>query len=155
MRAARYDRLRAHLLVGHGARALEELVATLRGAASPASSTCAAFPARGAIRSSGARRWPASLPAHGVAYAWLPRSAGGASAGPAPSPNPSWQVEAFRDYADYIDAARVRRRRSAALSRWPRDAPTAFMCAETHWSQCHRRILSDKLWALAPRGRST
>ena len=22
------------------------------------------------------------------------------------------------------------------------------MCAETHWSQCHRRLLSDKLWAL-------
>jgi len=22
------------------------------------------------------------------------------------------------------------------------------MCAETHWSQCHRRILSDKLWSL-------
>ena len=27
-------------------------------------------------------------------------------------------------------------------------APTAYLCAETHWSQCHRRLISDKLWSL-------
>ena len=26
-----------------------------------------------------------------------------------------------------------------------RDAPTAFMCAETLWWRCHRRLLSDRL----------
>ena len=41
----------------------------------------------------------------GVAYHWLPRLGGRRNRGLDPSPNPSWQVAQFRNYADYTDSA--------------------------------------------------
>ncbi len=103
----------------------------------------------------GSRRHPqfgrealaASLPARGIEYAWEPRLGGRRKRGPSPSPNPSWQVEGFRNYADHMDSDEFAAGLAALVERAAR-AATAFMCAETHWSQCHRRLLSDKLWAL-------
>jgi uncharacterized protein (DUF488 family) len=34
-----------------------------------------------------------------------------------------------------------------ALEERARSASTAFMCAETQWTECHRRLLSDLLMA--------
>ena len=34
-----------------------------------------------------------------------------------------------------------------ALEAWAREAPTAYLCAEALWWQCHRRIISDQLVA--------
>jgi uncharacterized protein (DUF488 family) len=103
----------------------------------------------------GSRRHPqfgkealaATLPERGVAYLWEPRLGGRRRRGPVPSPNPAWQVEGFRNYADYMDSDEFRAGLDALLAT-AASAPTAYMCAESHWSQCHRRLVSDKLWAL-------
>ncbi|HEX8953913.1 MAG TPA: DUF488 domain-containing protein [Polyangia bacterium] len=133
--------------VGHGARSLDDLVATLASAQIATLVDVRSFPGSRRHPQFGREALAASLPARGVAYAWEPRLGGRRRRGPAPSPNPAWQVEAFRNYADYMDSADFAAG-LAALCELAARAPTAFMCAETHWSQCHRRLLSDKLWAL-------
>jgi len=53
-------------------------------------------------------------------------------------------VEGFRAYADYMDMPAF----AVALEeliRLARTAPTAYMCAERLWWQCHRRLISDAL----------
>jgi uncharacterized protein (DUF488 family) len=79
----------------------------------------------------------------GIAYRWL-RDLGGRR-DPAPdSPHTAWQVAAFRGYADHADtpafAAALRE-----LEAMAREQPTAVMCAEARWWQCHRRLLADHL----------
>ena len=133
--------------VGHGARSLDDLVATLGAAGIATVVDVRSFPGSRRHPQFGREALAASLPARGVEYAWEPRLGGRRKRGPLPSPNPSWQVEAFRNYADYMDTEEFAGGLAALVERAAR-APTAFMCAETHWSQCHRRLLSDKLWAL-------
>jgi uncharacterized protein (DUF488 family) len=54
------------------------------------------------------------------------------------------EVQAFRNYADYMDSAEflagIERLLTLAAQQ-----PSAVMCAETHPSQCHRRLIADKL----------
>src|SRR5262249_18803738 len=64
------------------------------------------------------------------------------------SPNTAWRVEAFRAYADYMETEAFKAA-LGELMRLAREMPTAYMCAERLWWQCHRRLLSD---ALAVRG---
>lgn len=133
--------------IGHGDRTLDEFLATLRSGAVTHVVDVRSFP--------GSRRHPqfgrevlaASLATQEIGYRWEPRLGGRRRRGPEPSLNPSWQVEAFRNYADYLDSP-VFSAGLASLLEQAAAAPTAFMCAERHFSQCHRRIISDKLWAL-------
>jgi len=83
--------------------------------------------------------------AGGIAYHWM-AGLGGRRRSPAGvvSPHVAWEVAAFRAYADYMDtpdfAAAL-----AVLEDVAEAAPTAFMCAEALWWQCHRRLVSDRL----------
>jgi uncharacterized protein (DUF488 family) len=61
-----------------------------------------------------------------------------------PSPHVAWKVAAFRAYADHADTPEF----AAALvelEALATAAPTAFMCAEALWWQCHRRLIADRL----------
>ena len=133
--------------VGHGARSFDDFAQTLASAAIATLVDVRSFPGSRRHPQFGKEALAAELGKRGVEYAWEPRLGGRRKRGSVPSPNPAWQVEAFRNYADHLDsdafAAGL-----AELVRRAQQGPTAFMCAETHWSQCHRRILSDKLWAL-------
>jgi uncharacterized protein (DUF488 family) len=133
--------------IGHGARSLDELVATLATGPVAEVVDVRSFPGSRRHPQFGKEALAESLPAHGLGYTWEPRLGGRRRRGPQPSPNPSWQVEAFRNYADYLDSPEFAAGLAALLERAAR-APTAFMCAERHWSQCHRRLISDKLWTL-------
>lgn len=62
----------------------------------------------------------------------------------ADSVNTAWRVAAFRGYADYMDTAPFQRALDDLL-RFAAAAPTAVMCAEAVWWQCHRRLLADAL----------
>jgi uncharacterized protein (DUF488 family) len=85
-------------------------------------------------------RW---LPAAGIAYRWEPRLGGFRS--PAPdSPDVFWRNDSFRGYAGHLRTAEAR----SALDELITDAaaqPTAFMCSETLWWRCHRRLVADVL----------
>jgi uncharacterized protein (DUF488 family) len=81
--------------------------------------------------------------ARGVAYRWMP-GLGGRRKGVLNSPHVAWREPGFRAYADYMEtpefAAALGELQAAAAA-----VPTAFMCAEALWWQCHRRLIADAL----------
>ena len=131
--------------VGHGARPVEDLVDTLRSAGIERLVDVRSFP--------GSRRHPQfgkdalsqSLASAGIEYVWRP-DLGGFRKPREGSPHSALRHPAFRGYADHMDTEEFR-----DGLRWLIEAgterPTAFMCAETLWWRCHRRLLADALVA--------
>lgn len=106
-------------------------------------------------RHPGSRRHPhfagsalaARLPESGIRYVWLGASLGGRRSGLRPverSPNRAWREPAFRAYADHMLSEEFAQG-LAALEAEARSTPTAVLCAERLWWQCHRRLLADRL----------
>lgn len=88
---------------------------------------------------------PGLLAAAGISYQHF-ADLGGRRRPRPDSVNTAWRVEAFRGYADYMASAPF----LDALERLlllARSGPTAVMCAEAKWWQCHRRLLADALVA--------
>ena len=56
----------------------------------------------------------------------------------------AWTHPAFRGYADHMDTAEFQEELERLLS-CAAGSPTAVMCAEALWWQCHRRLLADAL----------
>jgi len=131
--------------VGHSTRSIDELIAILGEAGVTRIVDVRAFPM--------SRRHPqfnrdalaVALPAAGIDYYHLPALGGRRHENKgARSRNGLWTVDAFRHYADYAEtpafAAAI-----AELETLARERPTAFMCAEARWWQCHRRLIADYL----------
>jgi uncharacterized protein (DUF488 family) len=80
-----------------------------------------------------------------IGYLHLPELGGRRSPRP-DSRNTAWRNDAFRGYADYMEApafhAGVDRLLVVAAGR-----RTAVMCAEALWWQCHRGLIADYLKA--------
>jgi uncharacterized protein (DUF488 family) len=97
------------------------------------------------------------LPRAGIAYSWSPDlggrrrlAAAEAEAEPVPGgTGETWRHPAFRAYAAYARTPEfVRAADALAGMASGREArAVAFMCAETLWWKCHRRILADYLVA--------
>jgi uncharacterized protein (DUF488 family) len=64
----------------------------------------------------------------------------------AASQNAGWQVQAFRNYADYCDSPEFQRGLSELLALAAEES-CAIMCAEAVWWRCHRRIVTDYVLA--------
>jgi uncharacterized protein (DUF488 family) len=131
--------------VGHSTRAIGDFIALLSDAGVTRIVDVRRFPM--------SRRHPqfnrdalaASLAAAGIDYRHMPEL-GGRRHGVkgARSRNGLWKVDAFRHYADYAETAAF----AAALDvleALARERPTAYMCAEAVWWQCHRRLITDYL----------
>lgn len=87
----------------------------------------------------------ARLAGHQIAYRHFP-ALGGLRKPRADSVNTAWQHPSFRGYADHMQTAAFARGLEALLDFARAGAgPTAVMCAEARWWQCHRRLLSDAL----------
>ena len=108
------------------------------------SSTFAAIRPRGATRSSTRPRWPTSLEAAGIAYRHAVELGGRLSGEPG--------AERF----GCLQRARVQKLRgphgerrpgSEALAESLAEPVPCFMCAETLWWKCHRRLIADLLEA--------
>ena len=93
----------------------------------------------------GQKELQASLLAEGIEYVWR-KDLGGWRKPRPDSPHVSLRSPAFRGYADYMDTEEFDR-----AIRWlietSADMPTAFMCAESVWWRCHRRMIADALVA--------
>jgi uncharacterized protein (DUF488 family) len=98
------------------------------------------------------RRWPQfnqaelseSLRRARIEYVWIKRLGGRRHSKREGSPHTAWKHPAFRSYADYTESpefAEGLTELTEAASR----TPTAYMCSEGLWWQCHRRIISDHL----------
>ena len=138
------------LTIGHGRRAIEELIGVAR--------------AHGVHRIVDVRRYPASrmnpqfgrdalaraLDEAGIEYFFEGDALGGRRVPSATSRNTALRSAPFRGYADHMETeefgAGVDRVLALAAA-----APTAVMCAETVPWRCHRFILSDALLARGAR----
>ena len=131
--------------VGHGTRAVDELLAVLRAADVKSVADIRSVP--------GSRRHPQfgqaplrdALAKAGIDYVHL-RGLGGRRDALESSPHTALTVDAFRGYADHM-ASEDFQRDLVLLEERATKTPTAFMCAETKWEECHRRMLSDVLAA--------
>ena len=61
-----------------------------------------------------------------------------------PAVNGFWQNQSFHNYADYATTEEFRAGFDR-LRHLGHQRPTAVMCAEALWWQCHRRIIADYL----------
>ncbi|HKQ23998.1 MAG TPA: DUF488 domain-containing protein [Burkholderiales bacterium] len=87
------------------------------------------------------------LVTHGSAYLHLPELGGRREPKP-DSPNTAWREAGFRGYADHMETAEFRRGITRLLEA-ARARPTAIMCAEKSWRNCHRGLIADHLKASA------
>jgi uncharacterized protein (DUF488 family) len=91
----------------------------------------------------------ASLQEAGITYRWLGDGLGGRlepTRARDASPNRALRSAPLRAYADAQNTPAFQRD-LAALLELASGAPTAVMCAERDWRQCHRQILADVLVA--------
>ena len=129
--------------VGHGTRPIEELVDVLRAAEVKTLADIRSAPGSRRHPQFGQAALAASLNAAGIEYRHL-RGLGGRRGAAADSPNVALKVDAFRGYADHMSTEEFAAD-YARLVATARERATAFMCAETLWWRCHRRLLSDRL----------
>ena len=131
--------------IGHSTRQLDEFIALLA-----AHGVRQLVDIRSMPRS---RRHPhfssdalsASLGEQGIVYRHSP-ALGGMRKPRRDSRNTAWRVAGFRGYADNMETDEFR----AALDdlvAGARELPTAIMCAEAVWWQCHRQLVADALVA--------
>jgi uncharacterized protein (DUF488 family) len=129
--------------IGHSTRTLEEFLGLLSEYRIEAIADVRRFP--------GSRRHPhfasdalaVTLPAHGIAYQWLPKLGGRRKVQPG-SPNTAWRNASFQGYADYIATAEFAQGLTELLE-LAASKRTALMCAEAVWWRCHRSIIADVL----------
>jgi uncharacterized protein (DUF488 family) len=129
--------------VGHGVRPIEELVETLREAGVRTLVDVRRFP--------GSRRNPQfnqeplrnALVEAEIAYAHAEELGGRRSGEPGEDRFPCIRVAAFRSYVARMGSEPWQAALASALAQ----PVPCFMCAETLWSRCHRRLIAELLVA--------
>jgi uncharacterized protein (DUF488 family) len=129
--------------VGHGVRPLDELIETLREAGVQTLVDVRRFP--------GSRRNPqfnqsplrGALGSAGIDYRHAVELGGRLNDEPGEEAFACIRVPAFRSYAARMQAGDWQTALAAELAR-PRPC---FMCSETPWQKCHRRLIAELLSA--------
>lgn len=131
--------------IGHGNRTACDIEAMLREVGATTLVDVRRFP--GSRRNPNLHRDELDRDMHalGIRYLWRGADLGGRRRPLASvSRHPAWRNESFRAYADHADTSAFR---SGLDELRAMPGPVAFMCAETLWWQCHRRIIADALVA--------
>jgi uncharacterized protein (DUF488 family) len=131
--------------IGHSTRTLEELVRALRAWDVHALVDIRTIPRSRNNPQFNADALPGALAGTGLRYEPMPALGGrrGKKKGGA-SRNTGWQVDAFRNYADYAETAAFAQAIDRLVALAERET-CAIMCAEAVWWRCHRRIVADYL----------
>lgn len=129
--------------IGHGARPAEELVTCLRDAGAETVIDVRRFP--GSRRNPQFNQGPLaeSLAAVGIAYRHAEDLGGRLSNEPGEERFTCIRVAAFRSYAARMGTASWQEALADALA----EPAPCFMCAETPWWRCHRRLIAELLTA--------
>jgi uncharacterized protein (DUF488 family) len=86
----------------------------------------------------------------GIQYVWRGAELGGLRTPRPDSRHVALRNDALRGYADHTETDEFGNGLVWLLRRGG-ELPTAFMCAESDWRRCHRRILSDAIVAAGGR----
>jgi uncharacterized protein (DUF488 family) len=129
--------------IGHGARSLEAFLAILRAAGIHRVVDVRTAPGSRLHPQFGGDELARSLEGAGIASVWR-KDLGGWRTPRTDSPHTAIRNRSFRGYADHMDSEEF----GAALS-WlietSAGVPTAFLCSESLWWRCHRRMIADAL----------
>jgi uncharacterized protein (DUF488 family) len=130
--------------IGHSTRTLDEFVELLRAAGVTLVVDVRRFPGSRRHPQFGAERLASGLAEAGIAYRHEPALGGRRRPRP-DSVNTFWRNDQFRGYADHMASAEF----AAALAalRTAAEQPTAILCAEAYWRQCHRQLIADAMEA--------
>jgi uncharacterized protein (DUF488 family) len=138
-------RVNAIHTIGHSTRTAEEFVALLQAHGITQLADVRTFPMSRRLPHFNREPLAETLRQHGIAYRHLPALGGRRRPRP-DSINGAWQHVNFRGYADHM-ATKEFATGLEELLEFSADAPTAIMCAEAVWWQCHRRLIADALVA--------
>ena len=129
--------------IGHGTRALDELVAMLTAAGARTLVDVRRFP--GSRRNPQFNQGPLrdALGAAGIAYRHAVELGGRLSNEPGEDRFACIQVAAFRAYAARMGTPGWQDALEGALA----EPQPALMCSETPWTKCHRRLIAELLHA--------
>jgi uncharacterized protein (DUF488 family) len=86
----------------------------------------------------------------GIEYVWRGAELGGLRTPRPDSRHVAFRNDALRGYADHTETDEFADGLDWLL-RSADETPTTFMCAESDWHRCHRRILSDAIVAAGGR----
>ena len=132
--------------IGHSTRTIEELIAVLRAHGIQTLVDIRAFPMSRRLPQFNREALEASLPQAGIRYVWMKALGGYRKKVLDESPNIALRNQSFRNYADYMLTAEFEQA-AQELIRLAEQSPTAYMCAERMYFQCHRMLVSD--WLVA------
>jgi uncharacterized protein (DUF488 family) len=129
--------------IGHSTRGIEEFLGLLKENQIQVLADVRRFPGSKRHPQFGQVQISDSLARSGIDYVHFPQLGGRRPALPN-SVNMAWRNAAFRGYADYM-ATPLFADGMKQLTDLATTKPTAIMCAEALWWQCHRGLISDYL----------
>jgi uncharacterized protein (DUF488 family) len=129
--------------IGHGTRPVDELIASLDEAGVRTLVDVRRFPGSRRNPQFGQERLAASLEEAGIAYRHAEELGGRRSGEPGEERFGCIRVDAFRSYAARMGTDAWQRALADALA----EPSPCFMCAETLWTKCHRRLIAELLAA--------
>jgi uncharacterized protein (DUF488 family) len=130
--------------IGHSTRSLDELIAVLQAHSIKTLMDIRAFPMSRRLPHFNRESLQSTLPQADINYVWEKRLGGRRKKTRENSPNVALRNDSFRNYADYMLADDFKAGISDVIARAERE-PTAIMCAERVYFQCHRMLVSDWL----------
>jgi uncharacterized protein (DUF488 family) len=129
--------------IGHGTRPLDELFACLREAGVTTLLDVRRFPASRRNPQFNLETLAEALAGERIAYRHVPELGGRRSGEPGEERFGCIATAAFRSYAARMARPEWQEALGAALQ----EPSPCFMCAETLWWRCHRRLIAELLFA--------
>jgi uncharacterized protein (DUF488 family) len=129
--------------VGHGVRPIEELIETLRGAGVRTLVDVRRFPSSRRNPQFNGDALSSSVESEGIAYRHAEELGGRRTGEPGEDRFPCIRVAAFRSYTARMGTESWQRALASALA----EPTSCFLCAESLWTRCHRRLIADLLVA--------
>jgi len=132
-------------IIGHSTRSIEQFLSLLKAHRLERLADIRSIPRSRRHPHFSREALAVALPGAGIAYLHMP-ALGGLRKPRPDSANTAWRHEGFRGYADYMQTAGFERALDELVA-YASHAPTAIMCAEAVWWQCHRQLVADALVA--------
>lgn len=130
--------------IGHSTRTIEELIAALQAHQIQTLVDIRAFPRSRRLPQFNQDALQVSLPEAGIRHEWMKSLGGYRKKILEESPNIGLRNQSFRNYADHMLTPEFEKS-AAELIALSEESPTAYMCAERLYFQCHRMLVSDWL----------
>ncbi len=129
--------------VGHSNRSLEAFLEICRAHAIRCIADVRRVPASRRMPHFARGPLERALATEEIAYAWFP-DLGGRRSSREGSPHTGWSEPAFAGYADYMDTEEWAQAAERLLEQ-AATLPTAILCAEAKYLECHRQLVADAL----------